>query len=51
MAEVTQRAERQQESQKTLVGTIISTPFQSLGVMFGSPVDAIIVEWARLYFF
>ena len=37
MAEVTQRAEQQQESQKTLVGTIISTPFQFLGVMFGSP--------------
>lgn len=27
MAEVTQRAEQQQESQKPLVGTIISTPF------------------------
>ena len=26
MAEVTQRAEQQQESQKTLLGTIISTP-------------------------
>ncbi|RUG57777.1 TIGR03747 family integrating conjugative element membrane protein, partial [Pseudomonas aeruginosa] len=38
MAEVTQRAEQQQESQKTLVGTIISTPFQFLGVMFGSLV-------------
>ncbi len=35
MAEVTQRAEQQQESQKTLLGTIISTPFQFLGVMFG----------------
>ena len=44
MAEVTQRAEQQQESQKTLVGTIISTPFQFLGVMFGSLVGAIIVS-------
>ncbi|MBF3158890.1 DUF4400 domain-containing protein, partial [Pseudomonas aeruginosa] len=51
MAEVTQRAEQQQESQKTLVGTIISTPFQFLGVMFGSLVGAIIVEWVCLYFF
>ncbi|MHC9186557.1 TIGR03747 family integrating conjugative element membrane protein, partial [Pseudomonas aeruginosa] len=51
MAEVTQRAEQQQESQKTLVGTIISTPFQFLGVMFGSLIGAIIVEWVCLYFF
>ncbi|MHB9465737.1 nucleoid-associated protein [Pseudomonas aeruginosa] len=51
MAEVTQRAEQQQESQKTLLGTIISTPFQFLGVMFGSLIGAIIVEWVCLYFF
>ncbi len=51
MAEVTQRAEQQRESQKTLLGTIVSTPFQFLGVMFGSLIGAIIVEWVCLYFF
>lgn len=51
MADVPQRAEQQQERPETLIGLILNFPFRFIGVMFGSLMLAIIVEWVCLYFF
>lgn len=51
MADIAERAEQQQERQKTFLGMVLSAPFQFIGVMFGSLLGAIIIEWACLYLF
>lgn len=51
MADVAQRAEQQEEGEKTFLGTVFAAPFQFIGVMFGSLLGAIIVEWLCMYFF
>lgn len=51
MADIAQRAEQQQEGEKTFLGLLFSTPFQFIGVMFGSLLGAIIVEWLCMYLF
>ena len=51
MADIAEKAQQQQEGQKTFLGILISTPFHFLGVMFGSLLAAIVVEWICLYLF
>lgn len=51
MADIAERAEQQQEGQKTFLGAVFAAPFQFIGVMFGSLLGAIIVEWLCMYFF
>ncbi len=51
MADIAEKAQQQQDRQKTVLGILLSTPFHFLGVMFGSLLAAIIVEWICLYFF
>jgi integrating conjugative element membrane protein (TIGR03747 family) len=51
MADIAEKAQQQQEGQKTLLGMLFSMPFHFFGVMFGSLMGAIIVEWLCLYFF
>ena len=51
MADIAEKAQQQQEGQKTFLGTLIATPFHFLGVMFGSLLAAIVVEWIYLYLF
>lgn len=51
MADVAEKAQQQQESEKTLLGTLFALPFHFIGVMFGSLLGAILVEWVCLYVF
>ena len=51
MADIAEKAQQQQEGQKTFLGILIATPFHFLGVMFGSLLAAIVVEWICLYQF
>ena len=51
MADIAEKAQQQQEGQKTFLGILIATPFHFLGVMFGSLLAAIVVEWICLYLF
>lgn len=51
MADIAEKAERQQESQKTFLGVLFAMPFQFIGVMFGSLLGAVLLEWLCLYFF
>ncbi|WP_248767839.1 TIGR03747 family integrating conjugative element membrane protein [Pseudomonas sp. MWU12-2345] len=51
MADIAEKAQQQQEGQKTLLGMLFSLPFQFIGVMFGSLMGAILVEWICLYVF
>lgn len=51
MAEIAERAQTQQERPESLLRTIIGLPFQLAGVLFGSLLAAVIVEWLCLYFF
>lgn len=51
MADIAEKAQQQQEGQKTFLGTLIATPSHFLGVMFGSLLAAIVVEWICLYLF
>lgn len=51
MADIAEKAQQQQEGQKTFLGILIATPFHFLGVMFGSLLAAIAVEWICLYLF
>lgn len=51
MADIAQRAEQQQEGQKTFLGVLLEMPFQFIGVMFGSLLGAIIIEWFCMYVF
>lgn len=51
MADIAEKAQQQQEGQKTFLGILFSAPFHFLGVMFGSLLAAILVEWLCLYFF
>ncbi|WP_300731743.1 TIGR03747 family integrating conjugative element membrane protein [Pseudomonas sp.] len=50
MADIAEKAQQQQEGQKTFLGILFTTPFHFLGVMFGSLLVAILVEWLCLYF-
>lgn len=50
MADIAQKAEQQQEGQKTFLGMLFSMPFHFIGVMFGSLLGAILLEWLCLYF-
>ncbi|MCO8166204.1 TIGR03747 family integrating conjugative element membrane protein [Pseudomonas sp. 21LCFQ02] len=50
MADVPRKAEQQQERPETLFGMILNFPLRFIGVMFGSLMLAILVEWACLYF-
>lgn len=45
MADIAEKAQQQQEGQKNFLGMLFSTPFHFLGVMFGSLLGAIVVEW------
>lgn len=49
--DVSKRAEQQQERQESLFSKIFWFPFNFLGVMFGSLLVAILVDWICLYFF
>lgn len=49
--DVSKKAEQQQERQESLFSKIIFFPFNFLGVMFGSLIVAILVDWVCLYFF
>lgn len=51
MADIAEKAQQQQEGQKTLLGMIFTLPFHFLGVMFGSLLGAILIEWVCLYVF
>jgi len=51
MTDVAEKAQQQQEGEKTLLGMLFSLPFHFFGVMFGSLLGAIILEWICLYFF
>lgn len=51
MADIAEKAQQQQEGQKTFLGILFATPFHFLGVMFGSLLAAIVVEWICLYLF
>lgn len=51
MADIAEKAEQQQEGQKTFLGSVFAAPFQFIGVMFGSLLGAIIIEWLCMYFF
>lgn len=51
MADIAQRAEQQQEAEKTFLGVLFAMPFQFIGVMFGSLLGAIIIEWFCMYVF
>ena len=51
MADIAEKAQQQQEGQKTFLGILLATPFHFLGVMFGSLLAAIVVEWICLYLF
>ena len=51
MADIAEKAQQQQEGQKTFLGILIAMPFHFLGVMFGSLLAAIVVEWICLYQF
>lgn len=51
MADIAEKAQQQQEGQKTFLGMLFSMPFHFFGVMFGSLLGAILVEWLCLYFF
>lgn len=51
MADIAQRAEQQQEGEKTFLGVLFAMPFQFIGVMFGSLLGAIIIEWFCMYVF
>ncbi|SDG71999.1 integrating conjugative element membrane protein, PFL_4697 family [Pseudomonas benzenivorans] len=51
MADIAEKAQQQQEGQKTLLGMLFTLPFHFIGVMFGSLLGAILVEWVCLYFF
>ena len=46
-----EKAQQQQEGEKTLLGTLFALPFHFIGVMFGSLLGAILVEWVCLYVF
>lgn len=50
MADIAEKAEQQQEGQKTFIGMLFSVPLHFIGVMFGSLLCAIILEWICLYF-
>jgi integrating conjugative element membrane protein (TIGR03747 family) len=50
VADIAEKAEKQQEGQKTFIGTLFSMPFHFIGVMFGSLLGAILLEWLCLYF-
>jgi len=50
MANVAERAEQQQEGEKTFLGLLFSIPFHFCGVMVGALLGAIIIEWLCLYF-
>lgn len=49
--QIAAKAQQQQESEKTLLGTLFALPFHFIGVMFGSLLGAILVEWVCLYVF
>lgn len=49
--DVSKKAEQQQERQESLFSKIFWFPFNFLGVMFGSLLVAILVDWVCLYFF
>jgi len=49
VADIAQKAEQQQEGQKTLLGMLFSLPFHFIGVVFGSLLGAIVLEWLCLY--
>ncbi len=51
MADIAEKAQQQQEGQKTFLGMLLTMPFHFIGVMFGSLLGAILVEWVCLYFF
>lgn len=51
MADIAEKAERQQEGEKTFLGAVFTAPFQFIGVLFGSLLGAIIIEWLCMYFF
>ncbi|CAH0282856.1 MULTISPECIES: TIGR03747 family integrating conjugative element membrane protein [Pseudomonas] len=51
MADIAEKAQQQQEGQKNFLGMLFSTPFHFLGVMFGSLLGAIVVEWLCMYTF
>lgn len=51
MADIAEKAQQQQEGQKTFLGMLFTAPFHFLGVMFGSLLGAILVEWVCLYIF
>lgn len=51
MADIAEKAQQQQEGQKTFLGMLFSMPLHFFGVMFGSLLGAILVEWLCLYFF
>ncbi|WP_251961826.1 TIGR03747 family integrating conjugative element membrane protein [Pseudomonas sp. Marseille-Q5299] len=49
--EVSKKAAQQQEHQESLFSKVFWFPFNFLGVMFGSLIAAILVDWVCLYFF
>jgi integrating conjugative element membrane protein (TIGR03747 family) len=49
--DASKKAEQQQERQESLFSKIFWFPFNFLGVMFGSLILAILVDWLCLYFF
>lgn len=51
MADIAEKAQQQQEGQKTFFGMLFTMPFHFIGVMFGSLLGAIVIEWLCLYFF
>lgn len=49
--QIAAKAQQQQESEKTLLGMLFALPFHFIGVMFGSLLGAILIEWVCLYVF
>ncbi|MFK4135361.1 membrane protein [Pseudomonas luteola] len=51
MADVATTAQREQVREQGLIGKTMMLPFHFLGVMFGSLMAGILIEWVGLYFF
>jgi len=49
--DVSKKAAQQQERQESLFSKVFWFPFNFIGVMFGSLIAAILVDWVCLYFF
>lgn len=50
MADMAKTAQQQQVREQGFIGKTITFPFRVMGVLFGSLIAGILIEWAGLYF-